>query len=104
MIKSWANVITFFRILLIPVFLFFLLSNLKYADFISASIFSIAALSDALDGYLARLRKEESKLGKYFDPLADQLLVTCALIGLVGLNILSVWIAFVFISRELIIS
>ncbi len=104
MLKTYSNWITFLRILLIPVFLVLLLSQVKWGDFLALAVFALAALTDSIDGYIARLRKEETFLGKIFDPLADKLLVASALIALVGLGRLSSWIAMIIITREFFVS
>ena len=79
-----ANKITLSRIFLMPVFLFFLLENIKYGSYIAAAVFIVAAATDGLDGYVARKRKQVTTLGKLLDPLADKLLVMSALVSLVG--------------------
>lgn len=101
-----ANAITIARILLIPVFLALLLSGLPepYADLAAAAVFILAAVSDTLDGYVARSRKSVTALGQFLDPLADKLLVAAALVALVELGTLPSWIALVIISREFIVS
>ncbi|MDP7141588.1 MAG: CDP-diacylglycerol--glycerol-3-phosphate 3-phosphatidyltransferase [Candidatus Woesearchaeota archaeon] len=91
-----ANKITLLRILLIPVFVLFLVWNVKY---IAAVMFLLIALTDALDGYIARKRKEVTELGKLIDPLADKLLVSAALIFLIGKGI-PAWMVFLIIARE----
>ena len=91
-----TNKITLLRILLIPVFVLFLVWNVKY---IAAIIFLLIALTDALDGYIARKRKEVTELGKLIDPLADKLLVSAALIFLIGKG-MPAWMVFLIISRE----
>lgn len=107
-----ANKVTLVRIFLIPVFLMFLLIkfdfgtlniNNYYLDYnvlIALIIFVIAAATDGLDGYLARKHKIVTNLGKLLDPLADKILITAALIGLVELDKLPAWVAIVIISRE----
>ncbi len=95
-----ANYITVTRIALIPIFMFFLLYSLPHGKIIAAIIFTLAAGTDGLDGYLARSRCEVTKLGKFLDPLADKLLVSAALISLVGLNIVPSWIAVIIIGRD----
>ncbi|MDD3766040.1 MAG: CDP-diacylglycerol--glycerol-3-phosphate 3-phosphatidyltransferase [Eubacteriales bacterium] len=99
-----ANKITLFRIVLVPVFMFFLLYDIPFAQYISAVIFVIAAVTDGVDGYVARKYDQETTFGKFIDPLADKLLVTAALVGLVGMGKLDPWFALVIISREFIVT
>ena len=93
------NTITLARILFIPIFIAFLMSDIPYKEIIVAFIFIILALSDALDGYLARKNKQVTNFGKLVDPLADKLLISAALIFLIGKGI-QPWMAFVIIARE----
>lgn len=102
-IFSKPNQITFIRILLIPIFVYFLLSNFPYKEYIASFIFIILSLSDALDGYIARKRKEVTELGKLIDPIADKFLISAALIFLIGKGI-PAWMAIVIIAREWIIT
>lgn len=99
-----ANRVTMVRILLVPVFLYFVLENIPYGTYIAAGIFIVAASTDGLDGYLARKRQEITNLGKLLDPLADKLLITAALVSLVESGVLPAWIAIVIISRELAVT
>lgn len=99
-----ANRITIIRILLIPAFMAFLLSPLKYGDFVAVSIFVIAAATDGLDGYVARSKNMVTIFGKFLDPLADKLLISAALISLVELSLISSWIAMTIIAREFAVS
>ena len=93
------NKITLLRIAFIPLFVILLYVKVKYAEYIAALVFIILALTDALDGYIARKRKQVTKLGKLADPLADKLLVSAALIFLIGKGVPS-WMAFLIIARE----
>ena len=93
------NRITILRILLIPVFIVLLYVKVKYVEYVAALVFIMLALTDALDGYVARKRKEVTKLGKLIDPLADKLLISAALIFLIGRGVPE-WMAFVIIARE----
>jgi len=112
-----ANRITVARIFLVPVIMFFLLVNLNlpairipeingiiftitYNQIIAVFIFSIAAITDSLDGYIARKHKLVSNLGKLLDPLADKLLVAAVLISLVEMDKLDALIVIIIISRE----
>ncbi|MEA2035971.1 MAG: CDP-diacylglycerol--glycerol-3-phosphate 3-phosphatidyltransferase [Nanoarchaeota archaeon] len=93
------NKITFLRIILIPVFISLLYIKMEYIEYVAASVFILLALTDALDGYIARKRKQVTKLGRLMDPLADKLLVSAALIFLIG-NGVPAWMAFLIIARE----
>lgn len=66
----------------------------------AAAVFSVAALTDFLDGYLARRWKQESVLGAFLDTTADKVLVTGSLLALVSIDRVSIWAAFVIIFRE----
>lgn len=98
------NSLTLLRIVLIPVFVILLLVRIPYGDLLAAAIFSTAALTDSLDGYLARKRREVTKLGVILDPLADKLLITAALISLVELAKIPGWTAIVILGREFAVS
>lgn len=107
-----ANKITLIRIFLVPVVMFFLLIRfhigaiqfgsvtLTMNELIATLVFVIAAVTDGLDGYIARKNKIVTNLGKFLDPLADKLLITAALISLVEMQRLEAWIAIIIISRE----
>lgn len=99
-----ANKLTLTRIFLVPVFMIFLLTKIQYGEYAAAIIFTLAALTDRLDGYIARKHNQVTKLGKLIDPLADKLLITGALISLVQLGKLSAWIATIIIAREFVIT
>lgn len=106
-----ANTITLLRMTFIPVFLVFLLAHfggspawVVWRPWLAAAVFTVLAATDAVDGYVARTRGEVTTFGKFIDPLADKLLVTAALVGLVQLGTLPGWIAIVIISREFIVS
>jgi CDP-diacylglycerol--glycerol-3-phosphate 3-phosphatidyltransferase len=98
------NVLTLLRILAVPVLVVALLDETPDGDVIAAAVFALAALTDGLDGYIARRRKEVTTFGKLMDPLADKLLVIAALISLVSLNRLDAWIAMVIIAREIAVT
>jgi CDP-diacylglycerol--glycerol-3-phosphate 3-phosphatidyltransferase len=93
------NVLTVFRILLVPVLVALMLSEFS-SDALAAGVFILASFTDALDGWLARRAKSESNFGKLMDPLADKLLVTSALVSLVALDRVQAWVAMVIIARE----
>lgn len=110
-----ANTVTVSRMVLIPVFLVALLADwpswlavphwmIAFKPWVAATVFTLLAATDGVDGYLARSRNEITTFGKFIDPLADKLLVSAALLALIELNVLPAWIAFVIISREFIVS
>lgn len=104
-----ANWITLIRMTLIPVFLVVLLGQYAaewtdWRPWLAAAVFTVLAATDAVDGYVARTRNEVTTFGKFIDPLADKLLVTAALVGLVQLGSLPGWVAIVIIGRELVVS
>jgi cardiolipin synthase (CMP-forming) len=103
------NLLTWLRILLIPVFVsFFYLSSDTLSphlkNVISTSVFLLAAFTDWLDGYLARKLDQFSAFGAFLDPVADKLMVAAALIVLVKLGRADAIIAFIIIGREITIS
>jgi CDP-diacylglycerol--glycerol-3-phosphate 3-phosphatidyltransferase len=98
------NTISIIRILLIPVFVVLLFSHVPYGAELAIAVFAAAAATDKLDGYVARRRRQVTTLGMMLDPLADKLLVSAALIALVGLDRLPAWVAMVIIAREFAVS
>ena len=100
------NKLTILRVLMIPVFLVFLMTDVAVENgkWIAVAIFIIASLTDFLDGYIARKYNLVSNFGKFMDPLADKLLVCSAMIALVGMDRLSSLVAIIIIAREFIIS
>lgn len=100
------NKLTTFRVILIPFFVFFLMAPWfeGYGNYIALAIFIVASLTDLADGKIARKYNLVTNFGKFMDPLADKLLVSAAMICLVGMGLLSAWIVIVIISREFFIS
>lgn len=100
------NKLTILRVLMIPVFLFFLLTDTvgSASKWIAAAVFILASLTDFLDGHIARKYNLVTNFGKFMDPLADKLLVCSAMIALVGMDRLSSLVAITIIAREFIIS
>lgn len=97
-----ANKLTIARVLLIPVFI--LVYYTSGVGFWAALVFGIATITDTLDGYIARSRKLITTFGKFADPLADKILVTSALILLVGSRIIPAWAVILIIAREFIVT
>lgn len=100
------NKLTVLRVILIPFFLVFLLTDFwgDVNNYIALGIFAVASLTDLLDGKIARKRNLVTNFGKFMDPIADKLLVSSAIIAFVELGLLPAWIAIVIIAREFIIS
>ena len=94
------NLLTVTRILLIPLFIIFLLKNMLHFALL---VFTVAAISDGLDGLFARYLDQRTLLGAYLDPLADKLLLTSAFIMLAIIQILPGWLAVIVISRDILI-
>lgn len=99
-----SNLLTLFRVVLIPVFMALFFSDFEYGNYLAALVFGLAALTDTFDGYLARIRKETTKVGEILDPFADKILVSAALISLVEAQKLRAWFAVVIIAREFLVS
>lgn len=101
------NAITVGRIFLVPLLVVVLMTNPKDLPFLGVSkevlgalIFAVASLTDWLDGWLARRRKQVTGLGQWMDPLADKLLVTAAFVSLVYLALAPAWMVVVILGRE----
>ncbi|NBC46568.1 MAG: CDP-diacylglycerol--glycerol-3-phosphate 3-phosphatidyltransferase [Gammaproteobacteria bacterium] len=100
------NILTFVRIILIPVFVVVFYLPVPWARLVCAVIFTLAALTDWLDGYLARRWEQTSPLGAFLDPVADKLMVAIALVLLVQAeaSVLLALPAAVIIGREITVS
>jgi cardiolipin synthase len=95
-----ANWLTVLRIVLIPLFVLLLLYK---RPGLALVVFASAALTDLLDGYVARRRGSQTRLGAFLDPMADKLLLTAAFVTLTHLRVLPAWITVVVISRDVIL-
>jgi len=114
-----ANKITIFRILLIPIFVWLTLDYIRdfqkgnereWQRLVACMIFVVAAISDAVDGYIARRYHQKSELGTFLDPLADKMLLVSAMILLSirfkdtsPFDLLPLWFPVLVISRDLIV-
>ena len=92
--------LTLTRICLVPLVVVFLISTDSIDAIVAAVLFGVAALTDWLDGLIARRRRQETTLGKLLDPVADKLLVAAALISLVQVGRVGAWIVVIIIGRE----
>lgn len=101
------NKISLLRVILVPVFVFFLLLNKQNSiiyDLFALIIFIGAAVTDGIDGYLARKHRLVTNFGKIIDPLADKVLISSALISFVAMDKISPWIVIIIIGRELAVT
>jgi CDP-diacylglycerol--glycerol-3-phosphate 3-phosphatidyltransferase len=105
------NSLTVARIFLVPLLLVVLLTmpdGWRLAgiskEAVGAVIFAVASLTDFLDGYVARRRKQVTGLGQWMDPLADKLLVTAALLSLLKMNLAPAWMVAVILGREFFVT
>jgi CDP-diacylglycerol--glycerol-3-phosphate 3-phosphatidyltransferase len=101
------NSLTLTRIFLVPLLVVVLLTKFEGRqilgvpkEIVGAAIFALASLTDWLDGYLARRRKQITPLGQIMDPLADKLLTSAALLSLVQINLAPAWIVWLIIGRD----
>jgi len=98
------NALTMLRILAVPVVVVALLGEIPNGDLWAGIVFAAAALTDGLDGYIARRKGDVTTFGKLMDPLADKLLIVAALVSLVSLDRLAAWVAMVIIAREIAVT
>jgi CDP-diacylglycerol--glycerol-3-phosphate 3-phosphatidyltransferase len=105
------NSLTVVRIFLVPLLVVVLLTNFDglrvfgvSKETLGATIFAIASLTDWLDGYLARRRKQVTGLGEWMDPLADKMLITAAFVSLVSMNVARPWMVAVILGREIAVT
>lgn len=98
------NVLTLLRIALIPPFMILLMSPSREAGFWAAALFSLASVTDWLDGHLARRMNVQTILGTFLDPMADKLIVLAALIMLIPHGRVPAWMVVVVIAREILIT
>lgn len=98
------NTLTLFRIASAPIIVVLLMMPNRWTAMLSGVVFSIAAVTDYFDGYLARRYGLVSNLGKVMDPVADKLMVSSAMIMLSALGWMPAWIACIIIGRELAVT
>ncbi|OFV94326.1 MAG: CDP-diacylglycerol--glycerol-3-phosphate 3-phosphatidyltransferase [Acidobacteria bacterium RIFCSPLOWO2_12_FULL_65_11] len=106
-LPNLPNSLTLVRIFLVPLLVVVLLTEFEGRqifgvpkELVGAAIFGLASLTDWLDGYLARRRKQITTLGQIMDPLADKLLTSAALLSLVQMELAPAWIVWIIIGRD----
>ena len=98
------NILTVFRILLTPFFIFFLFNDSESSGVYSLIIFTVASFTDAYDGYYARKYNAVSESGKFLDPLADKILASSAFISFAVLGLIDIWMVAIIILRDLFVT
>ncbi len=99
------NKLTCLRVCLIPFFVLFMLANFgSWQKWAALAVFVAAAVTDALDGYIARSKNLITNFGKFMDPVADKLLVCSALICFVQTGAMPAWVVIIIVAREFMVS
>lgn len=106
-ITGLPNILTLFRIAVIPVVVGLLFFKTEWTNFIAAALFLVAGITDYLDGYFARAWKQTTNMGRFLDPIADKLLIASTLMMLVGtdrIEGISLIPAVIILCREILVS
>lgn len=99
------NILTIARIIITPSFLWTILSeSLPHRFLIACIVFSIGAITDAVDGHLARKNNQITNFGKFLDPIADKVLTTSALLAFMSMGLCNIWIVMLVLTREFAIA
>jgi CDP-diacylglycerol--glycerol-3-phosphate 3-phosphatidyltransferase len=101
---NWPNRLTLVRIFLAPLFVFLFLIDNVYARLSALIIFALAALTDLVDGWLARKYSITTGFGKFMDPLADKILISSALVAFIALGYAKLWMVLPIIARDFFIT
>jgi CDP-diacylglycerol--glycerol-3-phosphate 3-phosphatidyltransferase len=104
MIYHLPNILTIFRILLTPLFIYILFWGGENGYPWALAIFATAVITDIIDGYLARRLKVESSMGKMLDPVADKILILSAFISFVSMDLVYAWMVVLIILRDVVIT
>jgi len=103
-IMTLANMLTIFRIVLVPVYLWYFARQTWESVVIALIVFIVAAVTDLFDGRLARSMKEVTKFGKFMDPLADKFLVIGALVQFWLMGLVNGWFVAVIVIRDIYVT
>ena len=99
------NILTISRVIITPFFLVAILSEtLQHRFLIACIIFSVASITDAIDGHLARKNNQITNFGKFLDPIADKVLTTAALLAFMSMGLCNIWIVMLVLTREFAIT
>ena len=102
-----ANILTLSRIAVIPIILIMIISRGAASSWLAFFLFSIAGITDFVDGYLARIRKEQTKFGTFLDPIADKILIASVILVLTAKGTIDSWTtipALIILIREITVS
>lgn len=99
-----ANRLTVIRVVLTPLFLLLFLWDFPFHYLAAAAVFALAAITDFLDGYLARKYGLITDFGKFLDPIADKMLTTAAFVGLLAVGQMNVWALMLILVREFVVT
>ncbi len=102
--RTIPNQITLSRIAFVPLLMFLILFESTVTRILAMILFFLAAVSDAVDGYIARSLNQTTRFGKFADPIADKLLIAGALIAFLQLGELSAWAVMLIIAREFLVT
>jgi cardiolipin synthase len=107
LLLSLPNILTYARIVAVPLVVFCVVGGQDAWRWIALALFVLASITDYFDGYLARIWKQQSSLGRMLDPIADKLLVSACILALVferTIDNYSIWAALIILSREILVS
>ncbi|RPH92063.1 MAG: CDP-diacylglycerol--glycerol-3-phosphate 3-phosphatidyltransferase [Calditrichaeota bacterium] len=104
MVRHIPNILTVFRMVITPVFIFAFLQHGITWKLITLFIFVFSTITDKVDGHLARKYGWETSLGKFLDPLADKVLITSAFVCLIFFNYIDVWMVAVIVVRDVVVT
>lgn len=98
------NILTLARIVVIPFVCIMIREESRVSTFFATVLYSLAAVTDMADGYLARARKQITLIGKFLDPLADKLIVLSILLTLLSMKRMDLWIVAIILAREITVT
>lgn len=99
------NILTIARIIITPFFLWIILfDDLPHRFLFACIVFSIGAITDAVDGHLARKNNQVTNFGKFLDPIADKVLTTSALLAFMSMGLCNIWIVMIVLTRDFAIA
>jgi CDP-diacylglycerol---glycerol-3-phosphate 3-phosphatidyltransferase len=103
-VVNLPNLLTMLRIVMIPLVLWFIYRETRIGNFWAVIIFALTALTDVIDGWLARMQGLTSVLGKFLDPLADKLIILASLVAMVEIGRVPAWVVILIVGRELCVT